>query len=1098
MTFIAFFVRRPVATTLLLVAAVLSGLLALPSLPVSDLPDVSVPVISVSASNAGGTPETMARTVAAPLERHLGAIAGVTQMQSVSTRGETMISLGFEVGRDLNGAARDVEAAIRAARADLPKTPGFDPRYHRANPNATPVLILAVTPGMMAMPRLYDLVNVTLRPMLLQVPGVGDVKLLGSSAPAVRVAMNPLAFFKYGMGFENLRAALASANAHTPKGVIDTHGRRFQLAVNDQAERAADYRNLIIAYKNNRPIRLNDVATVSDSMQDINAAAFFDGKPALTLMVRAQPGANLVGIVDAVTARLPRLRTLMPPGADIVIARDGSVVIRSSLRHTIVTLLLACVLALGVVWAFLRSATAALAAAIVVPCCLIASLGPMHLAGFGLDNLSLMALTVVTGLVVDDAIVVIENIMRHRALGLSIEDAAIMGGSEVVFTLLSITISVLAVFAPIGLAPGLTGRLFGEFAGTVGIAVTVSLVLSCVVTPCLTATLLRLTEARHPARSGNAPSEAESRVAGLYPRILDLCLLHPGKTVLLLPLTLLVALILFARMPKIVFPKQDIGIVSGGSRADGATLEDTKARIARFSRVMLSDPAVSHVVAYLDTSEGSSHGMVFATLRDMTDRRDSAATIARRVAAAMRHERHGEYHAQAPGNLMTRVGSNSSGLSYILRSDDERLPGPAARRLARALRRHPEFTDVEEDSDPPGESLSFAINRDIAARLGVTPQVIGSALSDAFGQITASVVYSWRGQYNVVMTLQDQFLHDPALLRNFWVSPSGGSASGSAASNTIRVTTQGAAGGSSALAATAFRNQIANALAGGVTASTGAAVATGTETLVPLSMVATLAPTLDPASVTHLGYASSASIALDLAPGVSLERAHAIIEAESRALSLPAALSGVLQSDEGDAGKSTQDSEMLVLGAIVAVYLTLGILYENPFHPLTILSTVPSAGIGAVLALDLFGLPFSGMAVVAMLLLTGISLKNAIMLVDFAVLAQRRRALAPRAAIREAALLRLRPILMTTGAAALGALPLAVMGGYGMELRQPLGIALIGGLVVSQIQTMLTTPALYMLIADLQAASRAYRARRVGERVKGRGCDAPHNYGKRR
>ncbi|MFS3136115.1 efflux RND transporter permease subunit [Gluconacetobacter sacchari] len=1067
MSFIAFFVRRPVATTLLLVAAILSGLLALPSLPVSDLPDISVPVFSVSASNAGGTPEVMARTVAAPLERHLGTIAGVTQMQSVSTRGETVISLGFEAGRDLNGAARDVEAAIRAARADLPKTPGSDPSYHRANPNATPVLILAVTPGMMTMPRLYDLVNVTLRPMLLQAPGVGDVTLMGSSAPAVRVAMNPLAFFKYGMGFENLRAALASANAHTPKGVIDTHGQRFQLAVNDQAEHADDYRNLIIAYKNSRPVRLSDVATVSDSMQDINAAAFFDGRPALTLMVRAQPGANLVGIVDAVTARLPRLRALMPPGADIAIARDGSVVIRSSLHHTTITLLLACMLGLGVVWVFLRSATASLAAAIVVPCCLIASLGPMHLAGFGLDNLSLMALTVVTGLVVDDAIVVIENIMRHRALGLSIEDAAIAGGSEVVFTLLSITISVLAVFAPIGLAPGLTGRLFGEFAGTVGIAVTVSLVLSCVVTPCLTAALLRLAQARHPGDRKTGTEPAKSLVAGLYPRILDVCLRHPGKTVLLLPLSLFAGLLLFARMPKIVFPKQDIGIVSGGSRADGATLADTKARIAHFSQVMLSDPGVSHVVAYLDTSEGSSHGMVFATLRDIADRQDSATMIARRAAAAMRHEQHGEYHAQAPGNLMMRVGSNSSGLSYILRSDDERLPGPAARRLAQALKQHPEFTDVDEDSDPPGESLSFAINRDVAARLGVTPQVIGSALSDAFGQITASVVYSWRGQYNVVMTLQDQFLRDPALLRNFWVSPSGGSASGSAASNTIRVTTQGSAGGSSTLAAASFRNQIANALAGGATASTGAAVATGAETLVPLSMVATLTPTRDPASVTHLGYDSSASIALELAPGVSLERAHAIIDAESRALSLPRTISGVLQSNDGDAGRSTWDSEMLVLGAIVAVYLTLGILYENPFHPLTILSTVPSAGIGAVLALDLFGLPFSGMAVVAMLLLTGISLKNAIMLVDFAVLAQRRRALTPHAAIREAALLRQRPILMTTGAAALGALPLALMGGYGMELRQPLGIALIGGLVVSQIQTMLTTPALYVLIARL-------------------------------
>ncbi|MBB2205852.1 efflux RND transporter permease subunit [Gluconacetobacter takamatsuzukensis] len=1079
MKFIAWFVLRPVATLLLLLSGVLSGLMTLPHLPVSDLPDVSLPVISVSAEQAGGTPEIMARTVATPLERRLGTIAGVTQMESTSTRGETEISLGFEVGRDLNGAARDVEAAIRAARADLPKTPGSDPSYHRANPNATPVLILAVTPGMQPLSRLYDVVNVTLRPMLLQVPGVGDVKLLGSSAPAVRVAMNPLAFFKYGLGFEDLRAALASANAHTPKGVIDASGQRYQLAVNDQAERAAEYQDLVIAYRSGRPVRLRDVATVTDSMQDVNAAAFFDGKPALTLMVRAQPGANLVGIVDAVKARLPALRAAMPLGAEIAVARDGSVVIRSSLHHTLVTLLLSCVLALGVVWVFLRSVTASLAAVIIVPCCLIASLGPMHLAGFGLDNLSLMALTVVTGLVADDAIVVIENIIRHRDLGKSIEDAAITGASEVVFTLLSITISVLAVFAPIGLAPGPTGRLFGEFAGTVGIAVTVSLVLSCIVTPCLTALCLRLVEQRGKEGPGRASSPKGMPGGGRsYARILDVCLARPGWTASLLPLTLIVGVVLFVRMPKIVFPKQDIGIVSGGSRAEASTLEDTKGRITRFSQVLLSDPGVTHVIAYLDTSEGSSHGMVFATLADMAARRESATTIALHAAARMRHERHGEYHAQTPGNLMMRVGASSSSVSYILRSDDDHLPGPAAKRLARALREHAEFAEVDEDGDPPGESLSMTINRDVAARVGVTPQVIGSTISDAFGQISASVVYTWRGQYDVVMTLQDRFLHDPDMLRQFWVSPSGGSASGSAASNTIRVVTSSTGSASSSASATAFRNQVANSLAGGVTASTGSAVATGAETLVPLSVVATLTPTRDPASITHLGYASSAPIALTLAPGVTLEQAQAVIDQESLRLHLPAQVSGVLQGDEGDAGRSTRDSEMLIIGAVIAVYLTLGILYESPFHPLTILSTVPSAGIGAVMALDLFGLPFSGMATVAMLLLTGISLKNAILLVDFAVLAERERGMTPRAAIRDACMLRLRPIVMTTCAAALGALPLVLTDGYGMELRRPLGIALIGGLIVSQVQTMLTTPALYLLVAKIAALARPSQRRR--------------------
>ncbi|MFP2873074.1 efflux RND transporter permease subunit [Acetobacter tropicalis] len=1064
MKFIAFFVKRPVTTILLTVAALLSGLLALPHLPVSDLPDVDLPVISVSASNAGGSPEVMARTVAAPLERHLGTIAGVTQMESTSTKGETSISLGFEVGRDLNGAARDVQAAIRAARHDLPTTPGSDPSYHRANPNATPVLILAVTPGQMSLPHLYDLINTTLRPMLLQTPGVGDVTLMGSSAPAVRVSMNPLAFFHYGLGFEDLRAALASANAHSPKGIIDMGGQRYQLAVNDQATHAAQYRDLVIAYKNGFPIRLSDLATVTDSMQDVNAAAFFDGQPALTLMVRAQPGANLVGIVDAVKARLPSLQALLPPGAEISVARDGSAVIRSSLHHTLTTLLLSCVLALAVVWVFLRSVTASIAAAIIVPCCLIASLGPMHLAGFGFDNLSLMALTVVTGLVVDDAIVVIENIMRYHENGLSAEDAAVAGASEVVFTLISITVSVLAIFLPLGAAPGLTGRLFREFAGTVSIAVCVSLVLSCIATPCLTALCIRQIRApqssRHPA--------TEAREITLYTRVLDLVLKHPGKTVLLLPLTLLAGIILFSRMPKIVFPRQDIGIVSGGSRAANSTLADTKARIQRFSRVLLEDPGVAHVVAYLDTSEGGSHGMVFATLKDMATGRDPGAVIARRAANAMKHEQHGEYHAQSPGNLMMRVGSNSSGLSYVLRSDDDRLPGPAAKRLAHALQHHREFTDVDEDSDPAGDSITASINRDVAARVGVTPQVIGTALSDAFGQITASVVYTTHGQYNIVMTLEDQFLHDPALLEQFWVSPSGGSASGSSASNTIRMVLSSTSSSGTSSTASAFRNQIANSLAGGANTSTGSAVATGAESLVPLSVVTKLAPTRDPASVTHIGYASSASIALELAPGVSLSQAEDIIKTEEHKLNFPDTITGQLVSDEGDTGQSTRNSELLILGAIITVYLTLGMLYENVFHPLTILSTIPSASIGAIIALDVFQLPFSGMATVAMLLLTGISLKNAILLVDFAVLAENERGVPSSAAIREASLLRLRPIVMTTCAAALGAVPLIIMSGYGAELRQPLGLALVGGLIVSQLQTMITTPALYLLVSNAE------------------------------
>lgn len=1064
---IAWFVHRPVATLLLLLSVILSGLIALPHLPVADLPDVDLPVISVSASNAGGSPEVMARTVAAPLERHLGTIAGVTQMESTSTKGETSISLGFEVGRDLNGAARDVQAAIRAARHDLPTTPGSDPTYHRANPNATPVLILAVTPGQMSLPHLYDLINTTLRPMLLQTPGVGDVSLMGSSAPAVRVAMNPLAFFHYGLGFEDLRAALASANAHSPKGVIDMGGQRYQLAVNDQATHAAQYRDLVIAYKNGFPIRLSDLATVTDSMQDVNAAAFFDGQPALTLMVRAQPGANLVGIVDAVKARLPSLQTLLPPGAEISVARDGSSVIRSSLHHTLITLLLSCVLALAVVWVFLRSITASIAAAVIVPCCLIASLGPMHLAGFGFDNLSLMALTVVTGLVVDDAIVVIENIMRYYERGLSPEDAAIAGASEVVFTLVSITISVLAIFLPLGAAPGLTGRLFREFAGTVSIAVSVSLALSCIATPCLTALCIRQVRVPQTGRQS-----ATARDVILYTRVLDLVLRHPGKTVLLLPLTLLAGVTLFSRMPKIVFPRQDIGIVSGGSRASNSTLADTKARIQRFSRVLLEDPGVAHVVAYLDTSEGGSHGMVFATLQDMATGRDPGSVIARRAANAMKHEQHGEYHAQSPGNLMMRVGSSSSGISYVLRSDDDRLPGPAARRLAHALQQHREFTDVDEDSDPPGESITASINRDVAARVGVTPQVIGTALSDAFGQITASVVYTTHGQYNVVMTLEEQFLHDPNLLKQFWVSPSGGSASGSSASNTIRVVRPNLSSSATSSTASAFRNQIANSLAGGANTSTGSAVATGAESLIPLSVVAKLTPARDPASVTHIGYASSASIALELAPGVSLSRAEDIIKTEEHQIGFPDTITGQLISDEGDTGQSTRNSELLILGAIVTVYLTLGMLYENVFHPLTILSTIPSASIGAIIALDVFQLPFSGMGMVAMLLLTGVSLKNAILLVDFAVIVERERHVAPLAAIREASTLRLRPIVMTTCAAALGAFPLVIMSGYGVELRKPLGLALIGGLLVSQLQTMVTTPALYVVISNVTGTFR--------------------------
>ncbi len=1089
MNFSAPFIQRPIATVLLTLGIALAGAAAFFLLPVAPLPQVDFPTVSVTASLPGASPDTMATSVASPLERHLGNISHVTEMTSQSRVGQTQITLQFGLDRNIDGAARDVQAAINASRVDLPVTLRSNPTYRKVNPADAPIVILALTSATRTPGQIYDVAVTVLQQQLLQVKGVGDVNVGGASLPAVRVELNPLALARYGIGLEDVRAALASANANRPKGVVDNGPLRFQVYTNDAGTTAADYAPLLIAARNGNTVRLSDIAEVTDSVEDMHNLGLVNGKPAVVLVVTRQPGANIIGTVDRVKALIPTLKQALPADIDMQVAIDRTITIRASLADVERTVIIAVLLVIAVTAFFLRNGRAILIPSVAVAVSLLGALGAMYLLHFSLDNLSLMALTVATGFVVDDAIVVLENITRHVEAGMGRLEAAFVGAREVGFTVLSISVSLVAVFIPILLMGGIVGRLFREFAITLSAAILVSLVISLSTTPMMCAFLVD--PPKPSSRQGRLARFAErafEAMSRLYERGLDWALDAGPVMLVVLAATVFLNIYLFTIVPKGFFPEQDTGQVIGGLQSDqSSSFAISQQRLRRFVNILHKDPAVDTVVAF--AGGRAAGGFLVTSLRPKAQRRESADA----VIAALRPKL-----ARVTGASLflnpaqdVRVGGRQSNATYQFTLEGQSLSDLRlwAGRLAETMKTEPALVDVNTDQQDHGLESFVTIDHDKAQRLGLTDRAIDNTLYDAFGQRQVSTIYRESNQYHVVMEVAPAFSQDPTALSDVYVS-NGQAATPSPAGSAG--TTSGAQTGQAAAAApgsaTPGTAPAVAGLPGQVSAATGTALAVGAiavagptappargasqgvaisgapENIVPLSAIARWADASTPTAVNHQDSQPATTISFNLASGKSLSDATRAIAQAQADVGLPADIHGGFQG----AAKVFQDSlasePVLVLAALVAIYLVLGILYESYVHPLTVLSTLPSAGIGAVIALILFHVEFSIIALIGIILLIGIVKKNAILMIDFALVAERDHGLSPHDAIRQAALIRFRPIMMTTFAAMLGALPLAIGWGEGAELRRPLGLTIIGGLLVSQAITLLTTPVVYLYL----------------------------------
>jgi multidrug efflux pump len=1078
------FIRRPVATTLLTIGVALCGAAAFTLLPVAPLPRIDVPAIFVSAQLPGASPEVMAATVATPLERHLGAIADVDDMTSTSGVGTSNIQLTFGIERDIDGAARDVQAAISAAHADLPSSLTRNPTYRKLNTSAFPVMSIAMTSDVLTQGQIYDAADAVISQRLSQLPGVGGINVNGSALPAVRVELNPHSLSKYGIGLQDVRAAISNANANSPKGAVESDDLHYQIYTNDNARDAAPYRSLIIAQRNGASVRLGDVATVTD-MQDgatenIRTFGLYNGRPAVFVTVFLQPGANVVATIDAVKAELPLLKNSIDPKIDLVVNFDRSITIRASLLQVEQTLILAVAFVILVVYIFLNSYRAALIPALVVPVSLIGTFGAMYLLNYTLDNFSLMALTIATGFVVDDAIVVMENTTRHIEDGMTRTRAALLGAQEVGFTVLSMSLSLVAVFLPFILVGGILGRIFREFAMTLSVAIIISLVVSLTTTPMMCSLLLRAERERVPSRFAKAFDRGFDQLRGGYAKTLDWALRHRRIMIATLLATIALNVYLYVAIPKGFFPQQDTGQLQGGIRGDAASsFQLMRRKLIEVAAIIQADPAVATVTGsvgaggYGPFGGGGASANVTVALKPLNERHNTADQIIARLRPQLARVAGVNTFLQAVQDFGGGGGRTAnSQYQYTLLGDDLSELRVWSQKLRVALQEVPEITDVDSDLQPGGLQTNVLVDRDAASRLGLTEIQIDNALGDAFAQSQVSTIYNPYSpqQYHVVMEVAPEFWQNPEILNELYVSTAGGAPTGTQLTQAVAGTTlvNGAtiASSSTSVAQDTARNLAANSLAnaGRGNTSTGSAVSVAKETMVPFSAFAHFNTGTTPISVNHTGTSVSTSIAYNLPEGVSLGTAQDAIAKKMEEIHTPVSIRGGAYGTARLFQQGIGNAPLLLLAAIVAIYVVLGMLYESYGQPLTILSTLPSAGLGALLALLATGTEFSIIAFLGILLLIGIVKKNAIMMIDFALEAERSQGMDPLRAIEHACWLRFRPIMMTTCAAIAGALPLAIATGNGTEMRRPLGIAIVGGLIVSQILNMYTTPVIYLYL----------------------------------
>jgi multidrug efflux pump len=1076
------FIARPIATTLLTAGVVLCGAAAFMLLPVAPLPRIDVPAIFVSANLPGASPEVMAATVATPLERHLGAIADVDDMTSTSGVGTTGVQLTFGLGRDIDGAARDVQAAIVAAHADLPSALTQNPSYRKINSSLFPVMGITMTSNVLTQGQIYDAADAVISQRLSQIQGVGGVNVSGSALPAVRVEINPLALSQYGIGLQDVRAAISNANANAPKGAIESDKLHYQIYTNDNARDAGPYRDLIIARRNGNTVRLGDVAAVLDmsngATENSRTYGLYNGKAAVTVQVFQQPGANIVEMVDAVKAELPALKAAIDPNIDLIVTFDRSVTIRASLRQVEQTLLLAIGMVILVVYMFLNSPRAALIPAVVVPVSLIGTFGAMYLLNFTLDNYSLMALTIATGFVVDDAIVVMENTTRHVEAGMTPLRAALQGAREVGFTVVSMSLSLIAVFVPFVLTSGLVSALFREFAITLSVAILISLAISLTTTPMMCSLLLGRDSKRKPSRIAASFERGFESLRRDYEKTLGWALDHRRTMLLVLAATIAFNIFLYFVIPKTLFPQQDTGQIRGGLRGDATvSFQLMKTKLQQVAAIIQQDPAVRTVTGSVGAGGfgpfggGGSQANVNIALKPLKERDVSADQVITRLRPKLAQVAGVQAFLQAVQDFNAGGRSANSQYQYSLLGDNLTELQTWSRKLRIALQDVKELTDVDSDMQPGGLESDLIVDRDSASRLGLTMSQVDNALGGAFAQAQVSTIYNPYSpqQYHVVMEVAPQFLQSPSILSQMYVSTAGGAVSGTQATQAVAGTTgltRASSAASAAIAADTARNLAANSLAnaGRGNTSTGSAISVAKETLVPFSAFSHFASGTTPVSVNHTGTSVSTSIAFNLPEGETIETGQAAIERTMNEIHTPASIRGAPYGTTRIFQQSVSLLPKMVAASLFAIYIVLGILYESYRHPWTILSTLPSAGVGALLALMATGTELSLIAFLGILLLIGIVKKNAIMMIDFALDAERTLKLDPRAAIERACKLRFRPIMMTTFAAIAGALPLAVASGDGTELRRPLGITIVGGLVVSQILTLYSTPVIYLYI----------------------------------